>query len=220
MMKAKGADAGVGAMNRRKILQAAEKCFAQFGFKGTAVQKIADEAGLPKTNVLYYFKSKQELYVAVLEETLSLWNSHFDRATVEDDPAEVLAAYIAEKIEVSRTHPMASKIFAMEIINGAPNLNGYFDEEHALWMQGRIALINSWIAAGKLAPLDPEYLLYTIWASTQHYADFSAQITRLRGRKMVKADFEQAKVQLIQLLLGGCKLAVPEAYKGTHDVSE
>ncbi len=100
-------------MNRRKILQAAEKCFAQFGFKGTAVQKIADEAGLPKTNVLYYFKTKQELYVAVLEETLSLWNSRFDKATVEDDPAEVLANYIAEKMEVSRTHPMASKIFAM-----------------------------------------------------------------------------------------------------------
>merc|ERR1712063_196638 len=103
MMKVKSVDAGVGAMNRRKILQAAEKCFAQFGFKGTAVQKIADEAGLPKTNVLYYFKTKQELYVAVLEETLSLWNSRFDKATVEDDPAEVLANYIAEKMEVSRT---------------------------------------------------------------------------------------------------------------------
>lgn len=220
MLKTKGADASVGAMNRRKILQAAEKCFAQYGFKGTAVQKIADEAGLPKTNVLYYFKTKQELYVAVLEETLSLWNSHFDRATVEDDPAEVLAAYIAEKIEVSRTHPLASKIFAMEIINGAPNLNGYFDEEHALWMKGRVALIKSWIEVGKLAPIDPEYLLYTIWASTQHYADFSAQITRLRGRKMVKADFEQAKRQLIQLVLGGCKLSVPESYQGTFDVTE
>jgi len=217
MTKIKDMDAGVGAISKRKILQAAEKCFAQFGFKGTAVQKIADEAGLPKTNVLYYFKSKQELYVAVLEETLSLWNSHFDRATVDDDPAEVLAAYIKEKMEVSRTHPLASKIFAMEIINGAPNLTGYFDEDHALWMKGRLALIDGWIAHGKLKQVDGEYLLYTIWASTQHYADFSAQITRLRGRKMIKSDFEKATLELIKLILGGCNLAVPTHLKELAD---
>ncbi|MDO6567452.1 TetR family transcriptional regulator C-terminal domain-containing protein [Alteromonas sp. 1_MG-2023] len=218
MNKLRDTDAGVGATNKRNILQAAEKCFAQFGFKGTAVQKIADEANLPKTNVLYYFKTKQELYVAVLEETLSLWNSHFDRATVDDDPAEVLAAYITEKMEVSRTHPQASKIFAMEIINGAQNLTGYFDEDHARWMEGRLALIDEWIKAGKLPQLDGEYLLYTIWASTQHYADFSSQITRLRGRKMIKADFETATRQLIQLVLGGCNLPVPSRYIENTDV--
>ncbi|APE05515.1 MULTISPECIES: TetR family transcriptional regulator C-terminal domain-containing protein [Alteromonas] len=212
MIKARGSEIGVGAANRRKIIQAAEKCFAQFGLKGTAVQKIADEAGLPKTNVLYYFKSKQELYVAVLEETLSLWNSHFDKATVADDPADVLATYIAEKMEVSRIHPLASKIFAMEIINGAQNLSGYFDEEHGRWMAGRVALINAWISEGKLQPLNPEYLLYTIWASTQHYADFSAQITRLRGKKMTKADFEEATKEVVKLVLGGCGLAVPSQF--------
>ena len=214
MIKVRSSEAGVGAANRRKILQAAEKCFAQFGFKGTAVQKIADEAGLPKTNVLYYFKTKQELYVAVLEETLSLWNSHFDKATVEDDPADVLSVYIAEKMEVSRIHPLASKIFAMEIINGAQNLSGYFDEEHARWMEGRVELINAWINAGKLRKLNPEYLLYSIWASTQHYADFSAQITRLRGKKMNKADFEQATKEIVHLVLGGCGLSVPKEF--TH----
>ncbi len=213
MIKVKSVEAGVGAMNRRKILKSAEKCFAQFGFKGTAVQKIADEAGLPKTNVLYYFKTKQELYLAVLEETLSQWNSHFDKATVNDDPAEVLAAYIAEKMEVSRTNPLSSKIFAMEIINGAQNLSGYFDEEHALWMKGRLSVIDAWIDAGKLAPIEGEYLLYTIWASTQHYADFSSQITRLRGKKMTKADFEGATKQVIKIVLGGCGLAIPDAYK-------
>ena len=210
----KNADAGIGAINKRKILQAAEKCFAQYGFKGTAVQKIADEAGLPKTNVLYYFKTKQDLYIAVLEETLSLWNSHFDRATVDDDPAEVLATYITEKMEVSRTRPLASKIFAMEIINGAKNLSGYFDEEHARWMKGRLELIDGWIAKGKLRPLDGEYLLYSIWASTQHYADFSAQITRLRGGKMVKSDFEKATCELIKLILNGCGLSLPEGFDG------
>ena len=147
---------------------------------------------------MYYFKTKQELYVAVLEETLSLWNSRFDKATVEDDPAEVLANYIAEK---------------MEIINGAQNLSGYFDEEHALWMKGRLAVIDAWVKAGKLPPVEGEHLLYTIWASTQHYADFSAQITRLRGKKMTKSDFEDATKQVVKLVLGGCGLSVPENFE-------
>jgi TetR/AcrR family transcriptional regulator len=117
-------------------------------------------------------------------------------------------------MEVSRLHPLASKIFAMDILIGAQNLSGYFDEEHARWMEGRVELINAWINAGKLRKLNPEYLLYSIWASTQHYADFSAQITRLRGKKMNKADFEQATKEIVHLVLGGCGLSVPEEF--TH----
>lgn len=213
MTLSKMADAGVGAKNKARILEAAEKAFALNGFKGTSVQQIANIADLPKTNVLYYFKSKQELYLAVLKQTLSLWNSRFDLASEQDDPAEILAEYIAEKMEMSRIHPMASKIFAMEILNGAPNLNRYFDEEHARWMSGRLAILQSWMAAGKMRSLDPDYLLFHIWSSTQHYADFSAQISRLRGGKMKKADYWTATLQLIEVILTGCDLEVPEKYR-------
>lgn len=213
MTQATKVDASVGARNRAIILAAAEKAFAEQGFKGTSVQQVADQAGLPKTNVLYYFKSKQELYLAVLKETMSLWNSSFDRATEDDDPAKILADYIAEKMELSRTNPLSSKIFAMEIINGAPNLNHYFDDEHSDWMKGRVAIINRWVAQGKMDAIDPHYLLFNVWASTQHYADFSTQITRLRGAKMKKSDFMDAAKHLITLTLHGCGLTVPEKYR-------
>ena len=204
-------EARVGARNRRVILAAAEKMFAQHGFKGTSVQQIADEAGLPKTNILYYFNTKQVLYQTLLEDLLTRWNSCFDGATAADDPAVVLAAYIAEKMELSRTHPLASKVFAMEVINGATNLTGYFNQQQAHWLESRIALINAWIEAGKMQPVNPEYLLYQIWASTQHYADFSSQITQLHGSKMRKADFAQATQHLQQVILTGCGLSVPQA---------
>lgn len=203
----------VGEKNRAIILQAAEHIFAQHGFKGAAVQQIADKAGLPKTNVLYYFKSKKALYLAILNRTLSLWNSRFDQATATDDPAVTLAEYISEKMAMSRTHPRLSRIFAMEIINGAPNLDDYFTQEHVSWMAGRVAIIEAWIADGKMQPTDPHYLLYTIWASTQHYADFATQILRLRGTAMNAAEFEQATRNLIQLVLTGCGLSVPAKYQ-------
>lgn len=214
MSKIRAMDASIGAKNKVLILSAAEKAFAQNGLKGTSVQQIADRAGLPKTNVLYYFKTKQELYMAVLQQILDTWNSAFDKATVEDDPAIVLAEYIAEKMEISRSNPYASKVFAMEILNGATNVTDYFREEHGEWMRGRVAVIEGWIEQGKMHTMSAEYLLYHIWACTQHYADFSAQIRNLRGSKMLKQDFAEATQNLVQLILGGCGLSIPEKYKG------
>jgi TetR/AcrR family transcriptional regulator len=215
MIKQKCIEAGVGAQNRKKILQAAEKCFAQYGFKGTAVQKIADEAALPKTNVLYYFKSKELLYMTLLEDILQLWNSRFDEATVSDDPAEVLAHYIADKMEISRCRPDASKMFALEIINGAPNLDKFFKDQHANWMAGRVDVIKQWIDQGKLVATDPHYLLFNIWATSQHYADFSVQINELRGKLMTQTDFTEATNNLVRLILTGCGLSVPTEFEGS-----
>lgn len=205
-------DDTIGALNRHKILAAAEIEFALHGFTGTRVQHIADRAQLPKTNVLYYFKSKEGLYLALLEDILCLWNGEFDDATAEDDPALVLANYIADKMEISRTRPDASKIFALEIINGAPNLSSFFKDQHASWMKERVEVIKDWIAQGKLAQIDPHYLLFNIWATCQHYADFAVQITELRGKPMGTRDFVEATNNLVELILKGCGLTVPDEF--------
>ena len=172
----------IGTKRRSIILKAALKAFAENGYKGASIQKIADAAKLPKANILYYFASKKALYSAVMQSILSMWNSSFDNANVDDCPAETLARYIADKMEISRQHPYSSKAFAIEIINGADNLDSSFKHEHRQWVNSRISVINGWIDAGKMDRVDPEYLLYHIWASTQHYADFSSQITQLRGK--------------------------------------
>ncbi|WP_339771428.1 TetR family transcriptional regulator C-terminal domain-containing protein [uncultured Paraglaciecola sp.] len=206
-------DDSIGAINRTNILAAAEKEFAIHGFKGTRVQRIADRAELPKTNVLYYFKSKDGLYLALLQEILSLWNSSFDNANAQDDPAEVLATYIADKMEISRLRPDASKIFALEIINGAPNLSSFFKDQHSSWMNSRVSVLRQWMELGKLPEIDPHYLLFNIWASSQHYADFSAQITELKGRAMDQIEFSNATKSLVKLILQGCGLTVPPRFQ-------
>ncbi|MEP1553963.1 TetR/AcrR family transcriptional regulator [Paraglaciecola sp.] len=206
-------DVTIGELNRSKILRAAEEEFASHGYKGARVQQIADRAGLPKTNVLYYFKSKESLYLAILENIMRLWNSRFDEATVHDDPARVLAQYITDKMEISRSHGNSSKIFALEIITGAPNLNDFFKDQHSKWMAGRVAVINEWIKAGKLKQTNPYYLLYNIWGTSQHYADFSTQITELQGSSMGQQDFENATKNLIHLILTGCDLTVPAEFR-------
>lgn len=204
------------AKNRRAIiLKAAEKAFAQNGFKGTSIQKVAELANLPKTNVLYYFKSKMMLYSTLMQEILHTWNSSFDGVTIDDEPNLALASYIAEKMEMSRLNPNASKIFGLEILNGAQNFDAGFKARHKAWFDGRINVIEGWIGNGKIDNIDAEYLLFHIWASTQHYADFSTQIKDLRGSKMNKKDFANATKTVISLILGGCGLEVPETYLDT-----
>lgn len=203
----------IRSQNRERILRAAEHEFAISGFKGATVQNIAQCAELPKTNVLYYFSSKKALYLAVLEDILSIWNAGFDSATVEDDPAVALAQYIAAKMTLSRSRPQASKIFALEVINGAPNMSDFFEGQYRDWVAGRVAVIQGWIDAGKMAPRDPYNLLFNIWSCCQHFADFGAEISKLRGAAMTADDFDLATKELVQLILTGCGLTVPQQYR-------
>lgn len=157
-----------------KILDAAEVEFGLKGYNGASLQHIAERAGLPKPNIIYYFQSKANLYKQVLDQTLMGWNDLFDRATVEDDPAEVLDSFIRVKLKNSFDKPVASRLFAMEVIGGANHIGDYLKEELRPWFASRIALLEAWMAAGKMRQTDPASLIFMIWATTQHYADFEA----------------------------------------------
>lgn len=196
--------------NEETILAAAAEEFARYGFKGTSMNAIASRAGLPKANLHYYFNSKLGLYVEVMRHILELWDTAFDDLTVDDDPALALANYIRIKMDFSRRHPEASKIFAMEVISGCECLSEHFNQDYRKWFRGRAAVFQAWIAAGKMDAVDPTHLIFLIWSSTQHYADFSDQIRRVTNKKrMSKAEYSVATETLIHIILKGCGLTPP-----------
>lgn len=196
--------------NEERILSAAAEEFARHGFKGTSMNAIALRAGLPKANLHYYFNNKLSLYVEVMRHILDLWDNAFDHLTVDDDPATALAGYIRTKMEFSRKQPQASKIFAMEVISGCECLSEHFNEDYRAWFRGRAAVLQAWSDAGKMDPIDPMHLIFLIWSSTQHYADFSDQIRRITGqRRVTKDDIECGTDTLIRVILKGCGLTPP-----------
>ncbi|WP_372874740.1 TetR family transcriptional regulator C-terminal domain-containing protein [Pseudomonas sp.] len=196
--------------NEEAILAAAEEEFARHGFKGTSMNTIAQTVGLPKANLHYYFNNKLGLYLAVLGDILELWDSTFNTLSVDDDPAEALARYIRAKLEFSRRYPKASRIFAMEVISGGECLSAFFNQDYQSWFRGRAAVFEAWIAAGKMDPVDPVHLIFLLWGSTQHYADFASQICRVTGRtRLTKADFQEAGDNLVRIILKGCGLTPP-----------
>lgn len=191
--------------NEKAILEAAERVFAQHGYRGASVQAIAEVAGLPKSNVLYYVGSKKRLYVSLLERMMARWNVMLDDISVDDDPAEVLEAFIHSKMQLTREHPRGSRLFAAEILGGAPFLQEYLRGELRDWVKARARIFEQWAERGLMDPVDPVWLIFLIWSATQHYADFEAQVLGITDRTNLSDDDYQRITQfLCQVILKGC----------------
>lgn len=190
--------------NEALILQAAEKVFAEAGFGGATMQLIADLAGLPKANLHYYFATKEDLYRKVVRNIFEIWLHAADSLDNAPGPVEGIGTYIDAKMEISRRHPDGSKVWASEVMHGAPVIQDYLETTLREWTSGRASLIQRWIDEGKMRPVNPEHLLYMLWATTQHYADFGHQIETLNGGKPLDdRQWREAKDSVKTMILRG-----------------
>jgi TetR/AcrR family transcriptional regulator len=193
--------------NRALILAAAEQVFATQGYRGATTAAIAKKAGLPKANVHYYFGTKEALYAAVLDDILGLWLGELDRITEQSDPATALADYIRAKIRHSRERPLASKVYANEMIRGARHTGDFLKNELRNLVKEKAAVLQAWADAGKIEPVDPVHLFSIVWAATQHYADFDVQVGALLGRRQLAAkDYDEAAETIVRMVLRSCGL--------------
>lgn len=205
---AQGAKGQIRQANQALILQAAERVFSGAGFGGATMAAIAEAAGLPKANLHYYFGSKRELYRAVLDRTLRSWLAPAHAITPDADPRTALETYIRDKMRQSVTHPHASRVFANELLHGAPELQDLLHQTLRPLVQEKAAVIDRWIAQGRMAPVDSVHLFFTIWSATQTYADFDVQVRAVLGvDDMSPAQQQRASDHVVQLLLRGCGLA-------------
>jgi len=191
--------------NKALILNAAKTEFVTHGFKGASIKRIAERAEIPRANIHYYFEDKTDLYQQLLTEIIDTWNKNYDTFNEKDDPKEALKSYIQSKVMYSRNEPEASRIFASEIIHGAPVLVDYLSGEFKEWVESKVAVINAWIDAGKIDAINPYHLLFLIWGSTQHYADFNVQVLAAVGKKkLTKADYQEIADSVTGFVLKAC----------------
>ncbi len=204
MLILKAAKAHIRAENERLILEAGERIFAQHGFRGATMQMIADQAGLPKANLHYYFDSKEKLYRCVVEKIFEIWLQAASSFENSDEPKEALKLYIYEKMQISRRHPYGSKVWANEVMQGAPIIQDFLETQLRSWTDGRIESIQAWIAAGKIRSAEPRWVMYMIWATTQHYADFGHQIETLNAdAPLSEAQWEAASETVFEVIWNG-----------------
>ena len=193
--------------NEALILEAAEKIFAVNGYKGAVTGAIAREAGIPKANLHYYFKTKSNLYREVLKHILDDWMSAASTFDIYHEPEEALRTYIKAKMEFSRQRPFGSRVWANEIMSGAPVLDNFLSTTLRAWLNERVRTIRRWAREEKIKSVDPHALMYMIWATTQHYADFERQIIILNGGKELSDRRYRLRTdEVVKLILGSVGL--------------
>jgi TetR/AcrR family transcriptional regulator len=162
--------------NTEAILDAALEVFSSQGFAGATLDRIAEAAGLSKPNLLYYFPSKEAIHRALISETLDTWLAPLRDLTDDGDPVDEIVAYALRKLDMARELPRESRFFAHEIVQGAPRILDIIEGPLKDLVDEKARLIAGWAASGRIAPVDPHHLIFSIWATTQHYADFDVQV--------------------------------------------
>ena len=162
--------------NTTAILDAALVVFSQHGFRGSTLDQIARAAGLSKPNLLYYFVSKEAIHRELLSGQMEIWLAPLRRIDAMGEPVDEIVDYVLRKLEMARELPRESRLFANEIVQGAPRILDQIEGELRDLVIDKAAVIKRWIDDGKIAALDPFHLIFSIWATTQHYADFDVQV--------------------------------------------
>lgn len=211
----KGGQMGRSAMSRQSqtriqrekreiILEAALDVFAQHGFRGATIDQIAEAAGMSKPNLLYYFGRKEDIHETLIARLLETWLAPLQHMDDDGDPVSEIRSYIRRKLEMARDFPRESRLFANEMLQGAPRILPMIEGELKSLVDEKAKVIEGWIAAGKLRRIDPYHLIFAIWATTQHYADFDIQVRTVLGKgRNGDGRFEDAARFLEQLFLHG-----------------
>ena len=189
--------------NETKILEAALEVFAQDGFRGATLDRIASAADMSKPNLLYYFKNKERIHIALLTGLLDIWLAPLSEISATGDPTLEIGGYIKRKLEISREYPRESRLFANEILAGAPHIGDFLQTKLKKLVDEKAAILQRWVDDGQLAPCDPRHLLFAIWSTTQHYADFSVQVRLVLGLESEDNSYYEEASQILETLFLG-----------------
>ena len=186
------------------ILDAALDVFSLHGFRGATIDQIADAAGMSKPNLLYYFPRKEEIHQRLITAMLDMWLAPLREMDAEGDPIPELRSYIRRKLEMARDFPRESRLFANEMLQGAPRTVELLAGDLKALVDEKAQVLLTWMEQGKIARTDPYHLIFSIWATTQHYADFDVQVRAVLGKdRGGEGRFEDAARYLEQLFLYG-----------------
>ena len=189
--------------NEAKILEAALDVFSQDGFRGATLDRIARAADMSKPNLLYYFKNKERIHIALLSGLLDIWLAPLSEISATGDPTLEIGGYIKRKLEISREYPRESRLFANEILAGAPHIGDFLQTKLKKLVDEKAAILQRWVDNGQLAPCDPRHLLFAIWSTTQHYADFSVQVRLVLGLESEDSSYYEEASQMLETLFLG-----------------
>ena len=143
----------------------------------------------------------------MIDNIVQLWLSTLGDISPDHDPREALLHYVRLKVRLSKERPHASRVFAAEVLSGAPVIGRFLRTDLKRWVDRQAAVFRQWSRQGRMEPIEPRHLFFLIWAMTQTYADFDVQVAAVLGRKRLAArDYQAATAVITRLVLRGAGL--------------
>lgn len=197
---------GARLRKQQAILLQAETLFARYGFEGVSLDGIASALGISRQNLLYYYRSKEDLYRAVLDQVLAAWLASMEQFSTASDPREALSRYVQSKMRFSQERPSGTAVFTREVMAGMPLYAQALAAGVTPLFRKDIEQLDRWAEQGLIRRVDFKHLLFALWSVTQAYADLSAQFALLQNKSHLdQGDFDAAQQLIIELVWNSLK---------------
>jgi len=171
------------ALTRAAILEAAERIFAEAGDAGARTDAIAAAAGVNKALLYYYFRSKGELYRAVLEEHLKDFRRQAFAVLDSGGPARaVLLRYVDMHFDFISARPHYPRLFQRLVMAGGKTLERLAGELFHPLSRKVVGLIDRGVRAGEFRPVDSVHAAISLVALTVFYFSAAPVVRVVTGR--------------------------------------
>jgi TetR/AcrR family transcriptional regulator len=121
------------------------------------------------------------VHKALLTGLLDTWLDPLRAMDPKGEPVAEILAYVRRKLDLARDYPRESRLFAGEILQGAPRMREAIEGDLKALVDDKAKVLTRWMEEGRIARVDPVHLIFSIWALTQHYADFDVQVRAVLG---------------------------------------
>jgi len=172
--------------SRAAILQAAAQEFAEHGIAGARTDAIAREARVNKALLYYYFKDKETLYAAVLDEAFSgLKNTVFAALDSDLPPREKMLAYVGAYFDFIATNQLYPRLMQREMMRAREGQSQNIDKLITNYIRpifGRVAeLIQKGSAEGEFRPVNPAQFVPSMIAMIVFYFSSAPMMQKIVG---------------------------------------
>ena len=184
--------------SQQQILAAAEVEFADKGLAGARVDQIAEESGVNKQMIYYYYGSKEDLYLAVLERAYAAMRKSESELNLGNlDPLEAIRKLVEFKFEYYAENPVIIRLLAGENMQ-----NAKFLKKSARLREMHISLIDvlqSVLSAGEKKKLirsgvDPVQLYFSIASLSYFYFANAPTLSTVFGRNLARPEEQETRV--------------------------
>jgi TetR/AcrR family transcriptional regulator len=204
--------------SRAAILKAAVREFAQEGVAGARTETIAHSAGVNKALLYYYFKDKEALYRAVLEQVFGGVRAAIHDALTQDrPPREKLAGYVHSHFDYVASHPLYPPIVQAEFLragHGDPSrLERLVKHYFRPVFQDLSALLKQGVESGDFRRVDPQHFIPSMISVIVFYFN-TAPVMRIMtgGDPMSAARLAERRAAVLDFI--SAALFVPEKASG------